>query len=437
MVDNTDVNVAITELGTAFEAFKETHATQLRELKSGFADVVTTEKLQRINDALDTAEEVKSGIEKRLAEVELRIARPGAFSGSQVDETELRSFNAQRSSRGMHNTIGSTEVKAYGEALNTWLRKGDNAINSDVERKALSVGADPDGGFLVTPDRSGGLVKRIFLTSPVRQLAQVQSISSDTLEGMFDNDQAASGWVGETDSRPVTGTSKIGKWQIVAHEQYALAVATQKMLDDASIDVGAWLDGKIADKMARTENTAFVNGNGVTQPRGFTTYDTTTSDDTARTKWDSIQYIKTGVNGGFASGATGPDALFNIVQKFNPAYLGAAVWGTTREVVGKVRTFKSSVTGEYIWQPGLSAGTPSQIIGIPYSILEDLPALSANSGSLYLASWKDAYQIVDRLGARALRDPFSAKPYIQFYVYKRTGGGVLNFDAIKFVSFSA
>jgi HK97 family phage major capsid protein len=35
------------------------------------------------------------------------------------------------------------------------------------------------------------------------------------------------------------------------------------------------------------------------------------------------------------------------------------------------------------------------------------------------------------MGVRSLRDPYTLKPYILFYVTKRVGGGVQDFDAIK------
>jgi HK97 family phage major capsid protein len=45
--------------------------------------------------------------------------------------------------------------------------------------------------------------------------------------------------------------------------------------------------------------------------------------------------------------------------------------------------------------------------------------------------------VVDRVGIRVLRDPYSAKPYVLFYTTKRVGGGVQNFEAIKLLKFAA
>ncbi|GEM_PF-847585 len=51
--------------------------------------------------------------------------------------------------------------------------------------------------------------------------------------------------------------------------------------------------------------------------------------------------------------------------------------------------------------------------------------------------FKPSQRIVDRVGVRVLRDPYSAKPYVLFYTTKRVGGGVQDFDAIKLVKFAA
>jgi HK97 family phage major capsid protein len=66
-----------------------------------------------------------------------------------------------------------------------------------------------------------------------------------------------------------------------------------------------------------------------------------------------------------------------------------------------------------------------------------MPVLAANSLSVAFANWKEAYQIVDRIGIRVLRDPFSSKPFILFYTTKRVGGATLNFEAIKLLKFAA
>ena len=86
--------------------------------------------------------------------------------------------------------------------------------------------------------------------------------------------------------------------------------------------------------------------------------------------------------------------------------------------------------GNYLWQPGFGT-TPSTLFGFPVAEFNDMPVAAANSYSLAFANWREAYQIVDRIGIRVLRDPYTAKPFVLFYTTKRTGGAVLDFEAIK------
>jgi len=123
------------------------------------------------------------------------------------------------------------------------------------------------------------------------------------------------------------------------------------------------------------------------------------------------------------------------VAAFRPPYLNNARWCTRRAVIAKIRKMKAT-TGNYLWQPGIQAGQPDTLIGFPILMSEDMPALAASSLSMCLADFKQTYQIVDRLGVRTLRDPFTAKPYVIFYTTKRTGGAVLNYQAIKFILFN-
>jgi len=60
-----------------------------------------------------------------------------------------------------------------------------------------------------------------------------------------------------------------------------------------------------------------------------------------------------------------------------------------------------------------------------------LPDVAANALAVAIADWSEAYQIVDRMGISVQRDPFTVKPFVEFYTRKRVGGDVVNFDAIK------
>src|SRR5690606_13987832 len=300
-------------------------------------------------------------------------------------------------------------------------RKNERMLSAE-EVKTLSAGSDPDGGYFVTPDVSGRIVTKVYETSPMRQVASQQTISTDALEGIEDLDEAGAAYAGEQSTSGNTDTPEIGKWKIPVFWIDTEPKATQQLLDDAAVDVEGWLAGKVADKFARFENKEFVAG-ATGKIRGFTSYPTA-ADSGSGVDWGKLGHVLSGKSGAFAD-SNPADKLFDLVGCLKDAYLGNARWMMRRSLVSTIRKFKNG-TGDYIWQPALTLGTPETLLGYPVVRAEDMPALATGSISLAFGDFSAGYQIVDRQGIRVLRDPYTSKPFVKFYTTKRTGGGVVN-----------
>lgn len=436
-----EIKSLIEEQGKAFEAFKETH----EELKKN--DALTAEKLDRIEKDLDRAIEAKTALEAKIEaerkereELEARINREGLQVNSEAEAKaliELKEFNTTLAAiaADQKRTFTPFEMKDYAEykaAFNSFMRKNERLLTAE-EVKTLSAGSDPDGGYFVTPDLSGRIVRKVYETSPMRQVASQQTISTDALEGIEDLDEAGAGYAGEQNTSGNTDTPQIGKWKIQVYWIDTEPKATQQLLDDAAIDVEGWLAGKVADKFARFENAEFIKGD-TGKIRGFTTYPTA-ADSGSGVDWGKLGHVVSGKNGAFAD-SNPADKLFDLVGCLKDAYLGNARWMMRRSLVSTIRKFKNG-TGDYIWQPALTLGTPETLLGYPVVRAEDMPALATGSISLAFGDFAAGYQIVDRQGIRVLRDPYTSKPFVKFYTTKRVGGGVVNFEAIKVMKFSA
>lgn len=383
----------------AFEDFKSLNDKRLKEIETkGFETAETKASVEKAN----------SEIEKLSAEVKAMQTAMNR-SGSASETTE--------------NSALAEYKKAYGK----FLRKGTEHNLADLQAKALSVGSDVDGGYLVLPEMSSEIVKKVFESSPMRQLASVQSISSDNLEIIEDLDEVDASWVGEVGTRSTTDTAQLKKIIIAVHEMYAKPKASQKVLDDAFINVEAWLAEKIGEKFARTEASAFVAGDGVNKPRGILSY----------TAGDGFEMIEQIVSGAAAdiSAANTADGLINLVMSLKAPYKVGAAFLMERATVKAVRKLKDT-QGQYFWQPSLTAGNPDMIMGFPVYEADDMETIGANALPIAFGNFKVGYQIVDRFGIRTLRDPYSAKPYVEFYTTKRVGGGVKNFEAIKLLKCS-
>lgn len=417
-----------------FEEFKATNDERLKKLVGDKpVDALIEEKLNRLNAAITAnmtqhADETRTRLEEQ--EATINRLRLGAAGGA-TDETALRNeaamfysvVNAERGMRAVSpENVDLEAYRAYKGAMNAFLRRG--TAGQPAVQNALQAGTESDGGVWVTPDMNGRLVTAIYETSPVRQVAAVTTISTDRLTGVIDAGEASlGGWVTERDTRSGdTGTPQLGTWEIPVHEQYAEPRATQILLDDAAVDVEAWLNGKVADKLSRTENTAFVAGNGVGKPRGFTTY---TAGTPSATTWDRVQQV---VSGSAAALTTG--GLINLVFSVKQGYRQGAAFGMTRSSIAAVRKLVDG-DGNYIWQPDFTKERGENVLGYPIVEMSDMPEIQADALPVVFANFGLAYQIVDRAGIRILRDPFTTKGYVKFYTTKRVGGGVINFEAIK------
>lgn len=418
------------QLRQEWERFKVANDELRQEIaRNGQASAETTAKVDRINDAITALQaqlaEQNDANDRRIEDIENRLNRSqiGAGRLGRIDDEQRVRYAAWQSGL-QHRRIDPADVdleliRNYTRAFDAYVRTGDTRLFNE-----MSVGSDPDGGYLVSPDLSGTIVTMIRETSPIRSIASQQSISTDALEGDLDLDEAGTGgWVSETASRSGdTSTPQIGGWRIEVHEQYAEPRVTQKVLDDSQINVDSWLIAKVADKFARTENTAFVLGDGAGKPRGFMTYPAGVP---APGSWAQIEQVKSG-----DAALVKPDGLIDLVFSLKPAYRQGAVFGMNRLTQRDVRKLKDG-QNNYLWQPDFTKLGQATLLGFPIVDMADLDDIGAGNLPIVFGDFRAAYLIVDRAGISVLRDPYTTKGRVKFYTTKRVGGGCVNFEALK------
>lgn len=440
-----EVKKAIDESNRAWEEFKQTNDTRLKQLETkGVVDPLIQDKLDKLTAAIEKQSAINEAFMATQATVnKLKLA--GLTAPDEKRELQRQEFN--RSLKAMRMASGSETPSpaldadaylAYRAAFDAYLRRGDRRLTAE-EMKAISVGNDPQGGYVVTPDVTGRMVERMFETSPMRQYSSVQVISTDALEGTADIDEAAFGWVGELGTRSETNTAKVpAQWRIPVHEAYAAPRISQKNVEDANIDIAAWHGRKVGDKIGRGFNTAFVTGSGVDRPRGFASYDTEATADASRA-WGKFEHILTGTNGGFGTDPNGVNKLLDLIHAVKDVYTVRAAFYLNRTTLGKARQLTdASTNGKYVFIPSFIAGTPDTFLGYPVRKLQDMATYSTTGAlAIGFGDMEDTYQIVDRLGMTVLVDPYTAKPWVIYYTRARVGGDVVNFESLKFLKFSA
>lgn len=394
-----DANKILAELKQTFEQFKAAHEEELKGIKKNFADVVTTEKVDRINGQITDLTKALDSVNVAMAAMKLG----GEGGGTDPDK------------------------RAHAQAFEKWFRKGVDNNLSDLEVKAkLTTQSDPDGGYLVPEETSATIDRVLGSLSVMRQIATVMPIGTDTYKKLVSMGGAGAGWVGEEDARPETGTPTLRELVFTVMEMYANPATTQKMLDDGIVDIAAWLADEVQITFAEMEGSAFIAGNGVKRPRGLLTYDTVANGSYA---WGKLGFVATGGASGFAT--TSPaDAFIDTYYALKQGYRTNASWLMSDAVMSTVRKFKDG-QGNYLWAPPSGAAEVATILGKPVYNDDNMPGLGADAFPAAFGDFRRGYLILDRLGIRVLRDPYTNKPNVHFYTTKRVGGGVANFEAIK------
>ncbi len=209
-----------------------------------------------------------------------------------------------------------------------------------------------------------------------------------------------------------------------------MPAATATLLDDSAVNMDEWLAGEVETVFAEQEGTAFVAGDGDKKPTGFLSYTTIAE---ASWAWEKIGYVATGVDGAWPA-ATPSDILVDLVYALKAGYRQNGTWVMNRASQVAIRKMKDD-SDNYIWQPAAVAGQPASLMNFPIAESEDMPDIGSDTFAVAFGDFRRGYLIVDRVGVRVLRDPYSAKPYVLFYTTKRVGGGVQDYDAIKLLKF--
>ncbi|MDR1561239.1 MAG: phage major capsid protein [Holosporaceae bacterium] len=302
-------------------------------------------------------------------------------------------------------------------------------------KKSLSDKNGESGGYLVPKETSVKIDERLKFLSPMRAISHIITISTNSIEMLVDSKKPNAGWATSADeNRNETDSPEIKKIKIPVHEIFAKPKVSQRLLDDSQIDIEEWLIKKIAEKIAALENNAFVNGDGKDKPLGFLKCE---SEDAEKRDFGKLQHFYTGAIGAFKDNDTTVNVLIDMVCSLRPIYVKNAKWIMSRSVLAEIRKLKNK-DDAYLWQPALSEASPSMLLGYPVIIDDDMPTLTQEMKSISVAfgDFYSGYQIVDRQGLKILRDPYTSKPFVEFYATKRVGGRVVDFDAIKLLKFA-
>ena len=393
-MNTLEINEKLEKLENTWEHFKQVNNERLLQLeKKSSVDPLTEIKLEKLNNAI---EEQKSKID----ELEIAMSRPY----SSIEEYK------------------SNDDIQYKSAFNNYLKKGieEQLANIEVKRD-LTTAIDTStsyGGYLLTPNIQKMVYDKIDDLCIMRKICSVQTISSSSLE-VIDSSGMTPSWIGETGAVNDTDTSIFSKKTINTHDLIAQPKVSQKLLDDAAIDLEEWLANRLSIDFAGAEENAFINGTGdsANQPKGILSYVGESEGIEAVTSTNSTLSFD-------------ENDILDLYYSLGDKYVNNASFLLPRTAMKQIRMLKDATSGQYLWNPALLTGTTDTLLGCPIYQSSYMPAVGKGTKSIIFGNFS-YYQIVDRIGIRILRDPFTSKPYIRFYTTKRVGGDVINTDAFK------
>ena len=394
-----DVKKVMQEFGQAFEEFKKANDEKLANLEKGVSDGMLDEKLVKIEEKLDSLEDInqaitlaekkQEGVAEKVEQLETVLSRPSAgYESKQIDETCA--------------------------AFDLYCRKGIDHL-SDVEKKALTVSNDTTGGYLAPPEYVRELIKTVTEISPIRSIAKVRSTGQRSIQIPKRTGQFSAQWVSESGTRAETTGYEVGLEEIPAHEHYALVDISEQDLEDTVFDLEAEMQSEFAEQFAKAEGTAFVSGNAVGKPEGLLTN-------------SSVSEVVSG-----SASALTADGLISLVHSIKAEYGRNGTFVFNRTTLAAIRKLKDTA-GQYVFQAGmmLQGGVTNTILGHGYVEATDMPSEGTNTFPVLFGDFNKAYMIVDRVNLAVLRDPFTQATTgnVRYIARKRVGGQVILPEAI-------
>lgn len=401
MVEN-EIKSAVEQLGTAFEEFKKTHQEELKQIKSkGSADVLTSEKLARIEKSLDQLEDVNQKVtkaklaqdanEEKLNKIETIVSRPGFDISAKADT--------------------SMEKKVFDK----WLRDGKEALSPE-EVKVLTASNDNTAGYLAPPEYVQELIKGIVEISPIRSIARVRSTTNRSVQIPRRTSTFAATFVAEQGSRTETTGYQVGMEEIPTHELYALVDISEQELEDSVFNLEQEMTSEFTEQFAKAEGNAFVSGNSVGKPEGIVTN-------------SSVGVTASGV-----SASLNANSLISLYHAVKPDYSRNGTFVMNRSTLAAVRKLQDG-SGQYVFQAGFSlqVGVPNTILGAPYVEATDVADVGSSTKPIYFGDFRRGYLIVDRVSMSIMRDPFTqaTSGNVRYIARRRIGGQVILPEAIQ------
>lgn len=352
--------------------------------------------------------------------IDAKIQRIQDANARLADETRTHEVAEAAARKGRNS--GDKGLSIYAK----WLKGGDKALNADdwaTIRNTMSTTTGSEGGFTVDNEVAASVVNALKAFGGMRQVSTVIATSGVGLYSFpTSNGTAEVGeWVAQNASAADLDIS-FGTVGLPVHKAGSRVVTVPiELLQDSNVDVEAFVQGRLVERLGRVTNLGFTVGTGTGQPSGIV---------------PGATVGVTAANGSSQVTAVTYDSLVNLQHSVDPAYRAAAGWMFNDNTLREIRKVKDS-SGRPIFVPGYETGnpggSPDRLLGAPITVNQDMADMAASARSILFGDFS-GYYIRDVMGVEMFRftdSAFTKLGQVGFLAWMRTGGNLVDVNKVR------
>ncbi len=288
--------------------------------------------------------------------------------------------------------------------------------NMQEIKDTLTIGSDPEGGYLVPDEYEHTLVAALLEENFFRGLAHtIRTSSGDhTIPVVASHGEAA--WMEEGSAYPESDDT-FSQVNLGAHKLGTAIRVSEELMNDSVFDLESYITQEFARRIGTKEEEAFLVGDGNHKPLGV------------------FQGAEVGVTA--AKTAITFDDMMDLYHSLRTPYRRNASWILNDSTVKAIRKLKDN-NGNYIWQPSVQVGQPDRILSLPYRTSSFVPELAAGNKVIALGDYS-YYWIADRQGRKfkRLSELYAANGQIGFLASERVDGRLILPETVKVLEIQA
>jgi HK97 family phage major capsid protein len=340
---------------------------------------------------------------ERQAAIELELSKP------------VNAPITSKPSSGGEEKMGRASAE-YTEAF--W--KAMRSKNAWGVQNALQVGENSEGGYLVPDEFERTLIEALEEENVFRTLAHVITTSSGDRKIPVVATKGTASWVDEEDPIPDTDDA-FAQVSIGAYKLGTMIKVSEELLNDSAFNLQTYIAKEFARRIGAKEEEAFFVGDGEGKPTGI------------------FHATAGGQLGATAASATAitADELLDLFYSLKAPYRKKASFVMNDATVKAIRKLKDG-SGQYLWQPSITAGQPDTILNRPVKTSAYVPTIASAAKIVAFGDF-GYYWIADRQGRvfQRLNELYAATGQVGFKATQRVDGKLILAESIKILQMKA